>query len=175
MRFLAPVLALLLPLTSAAYEVGDPVDDILLTDLSGQPVALHDHLGDIIVLNFFTTWCPGCNEEAVVLEQDIWQTYGDQGVMVISINIQEPLGLVSGWAQAMGVTYAIWMAPDWDVLTPFTLYPALPYNTVIGPDMTLRYAQIGFDRDEIVGLIDQLLADTTPVDVTSWSRVKELF
>jgi peroxiredoxin len=173
MRSIALAL-LLLPAVAGAYEIGDPVDDIVLADLAGDPVALSDHLGQVIVLNFFTTWCPGCNEEAEVLEQDIWQVYQEDDVVVIAINIQEPVGLVSGWAQAQGVTYPIWMSPDWDVLEPFTSSPALPYNTVIDREMTLRYAQIGFDRDEVIGMVEEILAGSTPVERTTWSAVKGL-
>jgi peroxiredoxin len=179
MKTLLAFLVLLAPVVTGpavAYEIGDPVADIQLTDLDDQPVALSDHHGEIVLLNFFATWCPGCNEEAAVLEQDVWQAYQDDGVTVIAINIQEPAGLVSGWAAALGLTYPIWLAPDWSVLDPFTGTPALPYNAVIGREMTLQYAQAGFDRDEIVAVIEQLLADdTVPTQRTSLSRVRALF
>ena len=164
---------LLLPVAAAAYEIGDPVADIVLTDLDGLPVALSDHDGEIVVLNFFATWCPGCNEEAGVLEEEIWQVYREQGVTVIAIDIQEPVGLVLGWALAHGITYHIWMAPDWSVIEPFTDGPALPYNTVIDRDRLLRYAQIGFDRDAIIAMIETILdEDPTATTVSTWSGVK---
>ncbi len=179
MKTLLAFLLLSAPLVAgpaAAYEIGDPVADIQLPDLDGEPAALSDHHGEIILLNFFATWCPGCNEEAEVLEQDVWQAYRDDGVMVIAINIQEPPALVSGWAAALGLTYPIWLAPDWSVLAPFTGAPALPYNAVIDREMTLQYAQAGFDHDEIVAVIEQLLADdTVATQHTSLSRVRALF
>ena len=175
MKFVTLAL-LLLPIAVAAYEIGDPVDDIVLTDLEGLPVALSDHAGEIIVLNFFATWCPGCNEEAGVLEAEIWQVYRDRGLSVIAIDIQEPVGLVQGWALAHDVTYHIWMAPDWSVLEPFTDGPALPYNTVIDRDQVLRYSQIGFDRDAIIAMIETIFdEDPTPVTASTWSDVKGLY
>ena len=89
--------------TAAGYEVGDTVEDFTLPPLTGGEVSLHDHLVEIILLNFFTTWCPGCNEEAGHLENDIWQVYGDQNVTVISVDIQEPVPLVQGWAAAHSI------------------------------------------------------------------------
>jgi thiol-disulfide isomerase/thioredoxin len=170
-------LALLLaPVTAPAYDIGDPVADIQLTDLDGLDVALSDHAGEIVVLNFFTTWCPGCNEEAAVLEQQIWQVYREDGVTVIAIDIMEPAGLVRGWTLANEITYHVWLAPDWSVLDPFTDTPALPYNTVLDRDHTLRYAQIGFDRDAIIETVETILEeDAMPVSAATWSNVKRHF
>ena len=68
------------------YEIGDAVQDFTLEDLEGNQVSLYDFLGDIIVLNFFATWCPGCNEEAFFLEHEIWQVYQDKGVQVVAVD-----------------------------------------------------------------------------------------
>jgi peroxiredoxin len=160
----------------AAYEVGDVVEDFTLTDLSEQEVHLSDHAGQIIVLNFFTTWCPGCNVEAEHLENDIWQVYGDQGVVVIAIDIQEPLSLVQGWAAAMGVTYSIWMAPDWDLFQIFPDALALPYNTILDRDMVIRYAAMGFDLTAITGMLDVLVEEgQVPVSKSTLGNVKALY
>ncbi len=170
------IILLLLSGMAQAYEIGDPVADIILTDLDGIEVALSDHLGEIVVLTFFTTWCPGCNEEAAVLENQIWQVYQDQDVTVIAIDIQEPVGLVQGWVLANQVTYHVWLAPDWTVLDPFTGTPALPYNTVLDRDHILRYAQLGFDGEAVIGMVETILEeDITPVSSLSLSRVKALF
>ena len=59
--------------------MGDTIQDLTLTDLNEAEVSLYDHLSQIIVLNFFTTWCPDCNEEATALGGDIWQVYRDRG------------------------------------------------------------------------------------------------
>ena len=175
MKILALVM-LIVPVIAMAYDIGDPVADIVLTDLDGLEVALSDHADEIVVLNFFTTWCPGCNEEAAVLENDIWQVYQEDGVTVIAIDIQESVGLVRGWSLANDITYNIWMAPDWSVIDPFTDAPALPYNTVLDRDHNLRYAQIGFDRDAVIGMVETILAeDQTPVSAATWSSVKGLF
>lgn len=170
------LLFVLVPAVAGAYDLGDPVADIVLVDLDSLEVALSDHDGEIIVLNFFTTWCPGCNEEAAVLENDIWQVYREQGVTVIAIDIMEPVGLVLGWSLANEITYHIWLAPDWSVIDPFTEFPALPYNTVIDRERTLRYAQIGFDRDAIIGMVETILEeDSTPIASETLSGVKARF
>ena len=167
---------LIVPLVAAAYDLGDPVADIVLTDLEGLDVALSDHAGEIVVLNFFATWCVGCNEEAAVLEQDIWQVYQDSGVTVIAIDIAEPAALVRGWMLANQVTYHIWLAPDWSVFDLFADSRSIPFNTVLDRDHTLRYSQLGFDREVIIDMIETIIEeDTTPASATTWSGIKSLY
>ena len=167
---------LLAPSAGWAYELGDTPDNFTLPDLAGVDGSLFDHLGDIIVLNFFTTWCPGCNEEAAHLENDIWQVYGENNVTVIAVDIMELTPLVQGWAASQGVTYPILMAPDW---TLFELFPAaagLPYNAVLDRGMVIRYGSTGFDLDAITGMIGTIIDEgQVPVNEAAWGGVKALF
>ena len=178
MRLFALLLigTLLIAVGAAGYEVGDTVADFTLPDLAGVDASLHDHLGDIIVLNFFTTWCPGCNEEAAHLEADIWQVYGDDGVTVIAVDVQELPPLVQGWAAAQGVTYPIWMAPDWVLFQEFPGATALPYNAVLDRNLVIRYASMGFDLDAITAMIGTIIDEgSVPATGTTWSGIKAVF
>lgn len=174
---IVPVLALTLSLSHAlAYEVGDVVEDFSLTNLNGETVHLSDQAGQIIVLNFFTTWCPGCNEEAGHLENEIWQVYASQGVTIIAIDVQEPVSLVQGWAQAMGVTYPIWLAPDWSLFQLFPQAMALPYNAILDRNLEIRYGAMGFDQIAITTVIQDLLDEgPTPVSKSPLVGLKALY
>jgi len=171
------LLALMISATgSLAYNVGDVVENFTLTNLEQQEVNLTDYSGQIIVLNFFTTWCPGCNVEAEHLENDIWQVYGDDGVTVIAIDVQEQLSLVQGWVAAMGVTYPIWMAPDWVLFQEFPGALALPYNAILDADRVIRYASTGFDLNAITGMLDELVAESqVPVEGNTLDGLKAMF
>ena len=179
MKFLTTIAVLMLlglPATGLAYVVGDVVDDLSFPDLDGGAPALSDYPGRIIVLNFFATWCVGCNEEAAHLENDIWQAYADRGVTVVALDIQEQLPLVQGWAAALGITYNIWLAPDWTLFQQFPGALNIPYNAILGPDRTLRYASIGFDLNAITAMLDTILAEgQVPTAASSWGEVKALF
>ena len=159
-----------------AYQLGDTVNDFTLDDLQGQPVSLSDYAGDIVLLNFFATWCPGCNTEAAILENDIHQVYREQGVTVIAIDMQEQAAHVAAWAAAQGLTYQIVLAPNWDLFSQFPVAGGLPYNAIIDRDGVLRYAQILFDRDGILATLNALLG-FDPVDSadTSFGAIKALY
>ncbi|MEN8007288.1 MAG: TlpA disulfide reductase family protein [Candidatus Krumholzibacteriota bacterium] len=171
------VLALAVVSTAcSAYELGDTAEDFTLPALVEGDGSLYDHLGDIIVLNFFTTWCPGCNEEAGHLENDIWQVYGADNVTVLAVDIMELQPLVQGWAASQGVTYPILLAPDWTLFELFPQAGGLPYNAVLDRTMTIRYGSIGFDLTAITGMIDTIIDEgQVPVSEASWSGIKALY
>ncbi len=174
--FILLAVFLVLAGTAAGYEVGDTVEDFTLPHLTGGDVSLHDHLGEIIVLNFFTTWCPGCNEEAGHLENDIWQVYGDDDVTVIAVDIQELPPLVEGWAASQGVTYSIWMAPDWTLFEQFPQAAGIPYNAVLDRNLVIRYASIGFDLNAITSMIETIIDEgQVPVTGAAWGAIKALY
>jgi len=179
MKFTVLILSavlLVLAGSAAGYELGDTVENFTLPHLTGGEVSLHDHLGEIIILNFFTTWCPGCNEEAGHLENDIWQVYRDDNVTIIAVDIQELQPLVEGWAASQGVTYPIWMAPDWTLFEQFPQAAGIPYNAVLDRNLVIRYASIGFDLNAITSMIETIIDEgQVPVAEASWGAIKALY
>lgn len=175
---LLPIVFLLLaPLPAQAiYMVGDTVADFALLDLDGQAVALSDFAGKVVLLNFFRTDCPGCDEEAASLQADIWEVYQDQGVIVLAVSIEQPQPLVQGWAASNEVNYHIWLAPDWEIYNLFFSSYYVPYNTVLDRRLILRYSQTGYDRDTLIDTIETILGEPTPVSSRgTWGGVKGLY
>lgn len=160
----------------ATYQLGDTVNDFTLNDLSGDPVSLSDFASDIVVLNFFATWCPGCNVEAAILEYNIHQVYQEHGVTVIAIDMQEQVATVQNWVDSQGVTYEILMSPDWDLFALFPQAGGLPYNAIIGRDQKLRYAKILFDEEAITTTLNNMLGfNPVAAEETSFGRIKALY
>jgi len=79
---------------STAAEVGDLAPDFTLQDMKANKVRLSDYREQFVILNFFTTWCPPCREEAPEL-QAFQERYGDQVKLLIldraepKINVQK--------------------------------------------------------------------------------------
>lgn len=172
------LLAALLPSppARASNYVGDTMADFTLLDVDGVPVSLYDFRGDIIVINFFATWCPGCNEEAQSLEHEIWQEYREDGVTVLAIDLQEQVAVVKPWIAAQGVTYRVLMAPNWTVFSRFPYAGGLPYNAIIDRDMVLRYGHVFYERDVLLEMLDELTGrGVVPVETTSWGAVRALY
>jgi cytochrome c biogenesis protein CcmG/thiol:disulfide interchange protein DsbE len=69
--------------------VGRPAAPFSLTTFEGQPLTLEGLRGQVVVLNFWASWCyPACYEEAPVLEAG-WREYRARGLTVVGIDIQD--------------------------------------------------------------------------------------
>ncbi|MGH2394623.1 MAG: redoxin domain-containing protein, partial [Candidatus Limnocylindria bacterium] len=61
--------------------VGRQAPAFTLTAFTGEPISLAAHRGQVVVVNFWASWCyPACYEEAPVLEQG-WRRWRERGVM----------------------------------------------------------------------------------------------
>lgn len=179
MKTLFPLLLALLLMgpgsARAAFEIGDPVDDFTLSDLAGGTASLSDFEGQVVLINFFATWCPPCNEEVPLL-QNMWEGYEEHGLIIWGIDLLEDPALVADWVAQMGLTYPIALAPDWSVFQLFPGAGGFPYNAVIDRNGVLRYGQYGINMQEITELVQELLLeDPVASQPATFSAVKALY
>jgi cytochrome c biogenesis protein CcmG/thiol:disulfide interchange protein DsbE len=59
--------------------------DFTLTSFDGRTLTLSELRGQVVIINFWASWCPPCREEAAYLEQT-WRKYEDQGVIFIGVD-----------------------------------------------------------------------------------------
>lgn len=90
------------------YEDGREAPDFDLTTFSGEPLQLSSYRGQIVVLNFWASWCPPCREETPLLETS-QDNLGDD-VVLIGIDIWDTDGDARDFLAEFGVTYIV--APD---------------------------------------------------------------
>ena len=86
--------------------VGDPVPDFRLVALDGSPMNLSDYRGQVVVLNFFASWCAPCRQEAADLEQ-AWRTYQDAGVQFLGIGYKDAPSKAQTFLETFDVTYPV--------------------------------------------------------------------
>jgi cytochrome c biogenesis protein CcmG/thiol:disulfide interchange protein DsbE len=73
------------PNIQASPLIGQRAPDVTVTALDGSgDVRLADLEGDIVVVNFFASWCPGCRTEHRVLIAAS-NAYADRGVQLVQI------------------------------------------------------------------------------------------
>jgi cytochrome c biogenesis protein CcmG/thiol:disulfide interchange protein DsbE len=91
-------------------QPGEPVPDFTLELLNGtdgqrpSEVSLADFRGQIVVLNFWASWCAPCRREASDL-QSVWEQYQDQGVAFIGVTYHDAEGASLAFIEEYGITY----------------------------------------------------------------------
>ena len=131
-----------LPLFQELFEE----EEIALTDLRGQ----------VVVVNFWASWCVECYKEAELLEQ-AWQDYKDQGVMFIGVDHLDTDKEGLAYMAKYGITYP--SGPDiGDKISQNYGITGVPETFFIDKDGRIAHVQIGpISRVQLYALLDKLV------------------
>jgi peroxiredoxin len=128
---------LLVPLS-----VNYPAPDAALSDLDGNPVAISDYSGQVILYNAWATWCPPCKAEMPTL-QAYYQKHKSKGFVIIAIEdgLQGNADVRSFVAQ-YGLTFPVWPDPAFAASKAFGV-TSLPTSFVIDRQGMVRLTWSG--------------------------------
>ncbi len=80
-------------------EIGQQAPDFVLQNINGETVTLTDYEGQVVILNFWATWCAPCRAEMPELEV-AYQAYQEQGLAILALNREEnPTTIAAFWEQ----------------------------------------------------------------------------
>jgi cytochrome c biogenesis protein CcmG/thiol:disulfide interchange protein DsbE len=142
----------------AAPKVGQPAPDFTVTTFGGRTVKLADLKGDVIILNFWATWCAPCREELPLLEA-YFRTYSKYGFQVLAVATEDsiPESKLRPLAEKLRIPFVKRLKG------PYRDVGAVPTNYVIDRSGKIVYAQAAaFDIDALNALIIPLLNEPIP-------------
>jgi len=76
------------PFAERPPAVGQAAPRLALADLSGRMIQLSDFSGQVILINFWASWCGPCKDQLQVYEK-VWRELGDDGFTVLAISTDE--------------------------------------------------------------------------------------
>ena len=130
--------------------------------LDGGSFALADHLGDVVVLNVWASWCAPCRAEAEEL-QEVWAQVGGDDVQFVGLNTRDSPGPAEAFVQRFGITYPNVVDTDGarQLLLRESLPPAaIPSTLVIDRQGRVAARAIGaVDRSRLLGMVEPILAE----------------
>lgn len=108
------------------------VPDVTGTSLSGQPLRLAAYRGDVVVLNFWGSWCTPCRSEAPAFGTLSRQLYG-QGVRFVGVDIRDQPDSALAFEHTFRVSYPSFNDPNDQIALDFrgTVTPAAIPTTLV--------------------------------------------
>ncbi len=99
-------------------SVGNRAPDFQTTTPDGQPVALSDYRGQVVLLNFWYTTCPPCEIEMPEF-QAAFEEYQDDGLVILAVNREEGPEAIQTFAAENGLTFPLALDESGDIQQQF--------------------------------------------------------
>jgi thiol-disulfide isomerase/thioredoxin len=80
----------------AASSPSGPAPGFKLSGRGGKTIDLAQYKGQVVMINFWATWCGPCRQEMPLL-QDIYAKYKPMGFTLIGVNVEPSTGDPEGW------------------------------------------------------------------------------
>jgi peroxiredoxin len=157
------VLLLATPVAARPPKVGDVAPPFELKLDDGSTVTLDDLRGNVIVLNFWATWCVPCLTELPLLDA-VYANNSRFGLSIFPISTADSAPL-SKQKKALVNMRLPWVR---SIHGPYAVIKALPTNYVIDRSGHIRVAKAGaFTLDDLNELIVPLLNEPRPAVVAT--------
>ncbi len=145
--------------TGSVPKEGFSAPDFTLSLLDGGEITLSELRGQVVLVNFWTSWCPPCRKEMPAIES-VYRSYKDIGLVVIGLNLtaQDSKPDVSAFVKEMGVTFPIALDVNNAVGNLYRV-TALPTSFFIDRQGVIRSVIVGGPMSEalIQSKVEELL------------------
>ena len=127
--------------TAFSNAAGQPPLPLLLDDLDGKPVDLQSLKGQVVLLNFWATWCDGCRAEIPALNR-LQQQFGGRKLRVVGVNVGEGAARIAQFMERIPIHFTVLRDVDSTVLKGWHIR-ILPSTFLIDRNGMLRYQLVG--------------------------------
>ena len=118
-----------------------PAPDFTLADLDGNQVQLSSLRGNVVVLDFWATWCGPCQLSLPMLQQ-VAQDMSSPKLRVFAINRQENLDTLREFARRTNLSLPVLLDPKSDAARKYRV-SGIPQTVVIGKDGVVKFLTVG--------------------------------
>ncbi len=145
------------PLHAASKKTKAP--DFKTKLLDGKTFHLSDHRGEVVLLNFWATWCPPCREETPELV-NLYKKYKNKGVEFLGISVdKQGKSVVKPFVEKYDILYPITI-DDGHIMKKYGPVTGYPTTYIIGPKGDLRYFAAGaVTAKEVKTRLDELIGE----------------
>lgn len=114
-----------------------------LQSLDGGPVSLSSQKGNVVMINFWATWCVPCRQEMPHL-QALYERYQSLGFELLAVNVEKDNAAgARKWLEDTPVTFPVLFDPNNEV-TKLYKVQTMPTTVLIGRDGTMRFIHHGY-------------------------------
>jgi len=162
-RTLTVLVCILLAASSAiaAPSVGEAAPDFALRSVDGVNLRLSEYRPQVVVLNFWASWCGKCKSASPVLNS-LFEQQRINGLQVLAIDVDGEPGKAKDFALSTGITFPVMLDRDTSSVSRLYDLGSVPMTVVIDREGTVRYVHKRFNSEsgkKIAAEVAELLAE----------------
>lgn len=135
---------ILISTPSLALNIGEQAPDFTLKSMSGENLNLSEQRGNIIVINFWASWCGPCRIEMPIL-QEFHDQYQDLGVAVWGVNVEQQNQAGIDYIRELGVDFPIFFDEKNELSATYNV-EAMPTTVIIDRNGKVRAVFRGYQK-----------------------------
>jgi len=140
-------------LASSGLE-GQVAPDFALKSSSGENMRLSEFRGDVVMINFWATWCGPCRQEMPLLDE-LYTRYERVGFNLLGVNIDDDSRRAMQMIEELGVNFPVLFDARKEVSKLYEV-EAMPVTVLVDRDGNVRYVHHGYKPGYEEKYLDQV-------------------
>ncbi len=128
-------------LASSGLE-GQQAPDFALKSSSGQNLRLSEYRGDVVMINFWATWCGPCRQEMPLLDE-LYTRYQRVGFNLLGVNIDDDSRRAMQMVEELGVSFPVLFDASKEVSKLYEVQ-AMPVTVLVDREGNVRHVHHGY-------------------------------
>jgi len=143
LRIILLVLAIFMGSSLASSGLtGQTAPDFVLKSATGENLRLSEYRGDVVMINFWATWCGPCRQEMPLLDE-LYGRYQRVGFNLLGVNIDDDSRRAMAMVNELGISFPVLFDEDKKVSKLYEV-EAMPLTILLDREGTVRHVHHGY-------------------------------
>jgi len=154
------LVALLMSQVAWSKEMNKPAPDFTLKSSTGENVKLSELRGNVVMINFWASWCGPCRQEMPLLDE-FYKKYSKLGFVLLGVNVEEDSSKAAGYLSEVPVSFPI-LYDNTNSVSKMYDVDAMPSTVLVDREGNLRFLHRGYkpgDEKEYKRLMKKLMRE----------------